>query len=333
MIAAHLFETVQLMTLKKIADVLTMNPIQETQNRSHRLVLIDELPLYRRGVIELVRRQKDLSVCGEFADRNSALAAIDSLGADLVIMELSTRDGAGVDLIKDLRLRQSRLRILVLSQNPESIHAERVLQAGASGFVSKFEDDPVILKAIRGVLEGQTYFSPQVSAQLAMRYLGVGAMQAASPIQGLTNRELQVFRLIGSGKPTRGIAAALGLSVKTIETYLEHLKRKLGVTERFSGWSAEWWNNGALQCGCHGHGSSLIHAHFFFQNEALSDRGFWVIGLVLFQAVIDRVSDHRGNSKTHSKASDGRDVGESTCRCFRTRARYTETLTDGNLAV
>lgn len=249
MIAAHLFETVQLMTPKKFADVLTMNPIQETQNRSHRLVLIDELPLYRRGVTELVRRQKDLSVCGEFADRNSALAAIDSLAADLVIMELSTRDGAGVDLIKDLRLRQSKLRILVLSQNPESIHAERVLQAGASGFVSKFEDDPVILKAIRGVLEGQTYFSPQVSAQLAMRYLGVGAMQAASPIQGLTNRELQVFRLIGSGKPTRGIAAALGLSVKTIETYLEHLKRKLGVSSgvALSHRAVQWMERGMVE--------------------------------------------------------------------------------------
>jgi DNA-binding NarL/FixJ family response regulator len=119
---------------------------------------------------------------------------------------------------------------LVLSQNPESIHAERVLQAGASGFVSKFENDATILGAIRCVLEGRTYFSAQVSAQLALRYLGVGVMEPTSPIQGLTNRELQVFRLIGSGKPTRAIAVALGLSVKTIETYLEHLKRKLGVS-------------------------------------------------------------------------------------------------------
>jgi DNA-binding NarL/FixJ family response regulator len=207
-----------------------MNPIPENQNRSHRLVLIDELSLYRRGVVELVRRQEGWSVCGEYSDRKSALAAMDSLQPELVIMELSTRDGAGVDLIKDLRLRHTRLRILVLSQCPETIHAERVLQAGALGFVSKFEDDSVILQAIHSVLEGQAYFSPKVSAQLALRYLGVGAMASASPIQGLTNRELHVFRLIGSGKPTRGIAAALGLSVKTIETYLEHLKRKLGVT-------------------------------------------------------------------------------------------------------
>jgi DNA-binding NarL/FixJ family response regulator len=208
----------------------TMNPISENQNRSHRLVLIDELSLYRRGVAELVRRQEGWTVCGEYSDRNSALAAMDSLGADLVIMELSTRDGAGVDLIKDLRLRHARLRILVLSQYPETIHAERVLQAGAFGFVSKFEEDSVILQALHCVLEGRTYFSAKVSAQLALRYLGVGVMETASPIQGLTNRELQVFRLIGSGKPTRGVATALGLSVKTIETYLEHLKRKLGVT-------------------------------------------------------------------------------------------------------
>jgi len=206
-----------------------MNSKPDTLSQNHRLILIDELSLYRRGVAELVRRQKGLTVCGEFSDRNGALAAVDSAGADLAVMELSSRDGAGVDLIKDLLLRQSRLRILVLSQYPESIHAERVLQAGASGFVSKFEADALILEAIRCVLEGGTYFSPRVSAQLALRYLGVGAVETASPIRGLTNRELQVFRLIGSGQPTRGIAAALGLSVKTIETYLEHLKRKLGV--------------------------------------------------------------------------------------------------------
>ena len=118
----------------------TQEPCPETHS-GHRLVLIDELSLYRRGVAELVSRQPGLSICGEFADRNGILGAVDSLQADLVVMELSARDGAGVDLIKDLRLRQARLRILVLSQNPESIHAERVLQAGASGFVSKFEDD------------------------------------------------------------------------------------------------------------------------------------------------------------------------------------------------
>jgi DNA-binding NarL/FixJ family response regulator len=213
-----------------------MNSTTQTQEHrpethsGHRLVLIDELSLYRRGVAELVCRQPGLTICGEFADRNGILGAVDSLQADLVVMELSARDGAGVDLIKDLRLRQVRLRILVLSQYPESIHAERVLQAGASGFVSKFENDATILGAIRCVLEGRTYFSAQVSAQLALRYLGVGVMEPTSPIQGLTNRELQVFRLIGSGKPTRAIAVALGLSVKTIETYLEHLKRKLGVS-------------------------------------------------------------------------------------------------------
>lgn len=206
-----------------------MKPLQDISHRIHRLILVDELPLYRRGIIEMLRRQPDLEVCAEFSDRSSILAGIASATVDLVILELSRQDGAGVDLIKDLRIQQPRLRILVLSQYPENLHAERVLQAGALGFVSKYEEDAVVLGAIRAVLEGRTYFSARVSSQLALRYLGVGVMEAASPIHGLTNRELQVFRLIGSGKPTRGIAAALGLSVKTIETYLEHLKRKLGV--------------------------------------------------------------------------------------------------------
>jgi len=175
-----------------------MNSRQEARNQNHRLVLIDELSLYRRGVAELIARQEGLAVSGESSDRNGAFSALESIEADLVVMELSARDGAGVDLIKDLRLRHSRLRILVLSQYPEAIHAERVLQAGASGFVSKFESDAVILEAIRCVLEGRTYFSAKVSAQLALRYLGVGVMEPASPIQGLTNRELQVFRLIGA---------------------------------------------------------------------------------------------------------------------------------------
>jgi DNA-binding NarL/FixJ family response regulator len=208
----------------------TMKTHTELPSPIRRLVLIDELPLYRRGVAELLQRQGDMKVCGEFSDRQGALGAMDSFDADLVVMELFRADGAGVDLIKDLRLRLPRQRILILSQYPETLHAERVLQAGASGFVSKFEDDGVILEAIRGVLEGKTYFSAKVSAQLALRYLGIGAMESSSPIQGLTNRELQVFQLIGAGKPTRGIAAALGLSVKTIETYLEHLKRTLGVS-------------------------------------------------------------------------------------------------------
>lgn len=206
-----------------------MKPLQDISHRIHRLILVDELPLYRRGIIEMLRRQPDLEVCAEFSDRSSILAGIASATVDLVVLELSRQDGAGVDLIKDLRIQQPRLRILVLSQYPENLHAERVLQAGALGFVSKYEEDAVVLGAIRAVLEGRTYFSARVSSQLALRYLGVGVMEAASPIHGLTNRELQVFRLIGSGKPTRGIAAALGLSVKTIETYLEHLKRKLGV--------------------------------------------------------------------------------------------------------
>jgi DNA-binding NarL/FixJ family response regulator len=190
-----------------------MKPHPDAPHRIHRLILVDELPLYRRGIVELVRRESDLEVCAEFSDRSSVLAGIAVANADLVVLELSRQDGAGVDLIKDLRIRQPRLRILVLSQYPENLHAERVLQVGASGFVSKYEDDSVVLQAIRAVLAGRTYFSARVSSQLALRYLGVGVMESASSIHGLTNRELQVFRLIGSGKPTRGIASALGLSV------------------------------------------------------------------------------------------------------------------------
>ena len=177
------------------------------------------------------------------------LLALESIPADMVVLELSDQDGSGFDWIRNLRLRHPKIRILVLSSHSENLFAERVLQAGANGFVSKADTLEVILVAIRRVVSGGTYCSPTLAAQLALKYLGVGAAQSNSPVDGLSNRELQVIRLIGSGLSTRNIAQNLGISIKTIETYIDHLKHKLGVTSgvALTHRAIQWMERGVFQ--------------------------------------------------------------------------------------
>ncbi len=219
-----------------------------------RLILLDPSPLHRFAIVRLIEEHPDLKMVGTHADPADLLRALDSTSAelprpDLVILELSDRDGAGLNQIRDLRIRHPWLRILVLSSHSETIFAERVLQAGANGFVSKMAELGTILTAIRKVASGETYFSEELSARLALRYLGVGAPATTSPVDCLSNRELQVFRLIGSGLPTRAIAHALGISVKTVETYIDHLKRKLGVESgvALAHRAVQWMERGLLQ--------------------------------------------------------------------------------------
>lgn len=214
-----------------------------------KLRLLDPIPLHRHAVAWLIQDQPDLELVGLHAEPSDLLRALESVAPDLVILELSDKDGAGLNQIRDLRIRHPRLRLLVLSSHSENIFAERSLQAGANGFVSKAAELAVILAAIRKVAMGETYFSEQLSARLALRYLGVGASASASPLDGLSNRELQVFRLIGSGLPTRAIAEALGISVKTVETYIDHLKHKLGVESgvALAHRAVQWMERGILQ--------------------------------------------------------------------------------------
>jgi len=174
---------------------------------------------------------------------------LESIPADMVVLELSDQDGSRFDWIRDLRVQHPKIRILILSSHSEILFAERVLQAGANGFVSKADTLEAILVAIRTVVSGGTYCSPTLSAQLALKYLGVGAAQSNSPADGLSNRELQVIRLIGSGLSTRNIAQTLGISIKTIETYINHLKHKLGLTSgvALTHRAIHWMERGGFQ--------------------------------------------------------------------------------------
>ena len=221
---------------------LTMRPSTFTDDppatTKKRLLLVDDHPILRQGLASVLNQQTHLCVCGEANDPAEALALAERLQPDLALVDLSLRNGDGVELLKDLRVRQPRLLTLVLSMHDEALYAERALRAGARGYVMKQEKLDRLLLAISRVLAGAIYVSDQVAARAVQR-LAVGGVPGAlempqsldSYVERLTDRELQVFRLIGRGLGTRLIADNLHLSRKTIESHREHIKTKLGLRD------------------------------------------------------------------------------------------------------
>ncbi len=204
-----------------------------------RILLVDDHPIMRQGLANVLNQQAHLAVCGEATTPAEALAMAERLRPDLALIDLSLRGGDGIELLKDLRVRQPRLLTLVLSMHDEAIFAERALRAGARGYVMKQEKIDRLLLAINRVLSGAIYVSDQVAAHAVAR-LAVGSQGAAAQetpvtmdayVERLTDRELQVFRLVGRGLGTRLIAETLHLSRKTIESHREHIKTKLGLKD------------------------------------------------------------------------------------------------------
>ena len=193
-----------------------------------RVVLVDDHPVVRQGIRAAVGQEPDLEVAGEAQSAAEALRVVEECRPDLAVVDLSLKDSSGLDLIKDLRIRHPRLLILVLSMRDEAFYAERALRAGARGYVIKEEGVAVVLEAIRKVLKGQIYLSDRLASKMIGAYIG-GAAPGTTPLERLTDRELQVFELIGRGLPSREIAERLHLSVKTIDAHRENLKRKLGI--------------------------------------------------------------------------------------------------------
>ena len=202
-----------------------------------RVFLIDDHPILRQGLANVLNQQKHLCVCGEASDPAEALSAVERLRPDLALVDLSLRSGDGIELLKDLRVRQPGMLTLVLSMHDEALYAERALRAGARGYVMKQEKTDRLLLAISRVLSGAIYVSDQVAAHAVQRLaVGTGGQETAARsldayVQRLTDRELQVFRLIGRGLGTRLIAETLHLSRKTIESHREHIKTKLGFRD------------------------------------------------------------------------------------------------------
>jgi DNA-binding NarL/FixJ family response regulator len=202
--------------------------MSESEPIATKIVIVDDHPLVRERLIELIDREPDLKVCGEAEDRNSALEIIASVRPDLAIVDLSLKSSLGMELIKDLQSRQPEVRILVVSMQDELIYAERCIRAGARGYITKQEASRHVMQAIRQVLAGKVYVSDLVASQLLSRSIGrQSGPDFVLSISLLADRELQVFELIGKGHSTRQIADSLLLDIKTIETYRARIKEKL----------------------------------------------------------------------------------------------------------
>lgn len=193
-----------------------------------RVLLVDDHPLVRRGLRDILTAAEGLEVVGEAGSYAEALDRIEAGGCDLVIVDLTLGDGSGLELIKQLRARRPGLRILVCSMHDEVLYAERVLRAGARGYLSKDEAIDRVVEAVRRVLDGRLYLSPQMTDRL-LQAAADGHEPLRDPLERLSDRELEVFELIGEALSAREIGERLGISPKTVESHRESIKTKLGL--------------------------------------------------------------------------------------------------------
>ena len=196
------------------------------------MLLVDDHPIVRQGLAQLINREPDLTVCGEADSAHQALALLRTLKPDLAVIDVSLADRNGIDLLKDVKLRAPDLPVLVLSMHHESLYAERALHAGARGYVMKQEAPDRVPAALRTILAGEVYVSEKMAARMLRAISDPRTKAAASPVERLSDRELEVFRLIGQGYSTSEIAGQLFLSPKTVETHREHIKDKLKLSKK-----------------------------------------------------------------------------------------------------
>jgi DNA-binding NarL/FixJ family response regulator len=201
----------------------------ETRSSSTRILIVDDHPVVREGLAMQIATQPDLEVCGEAEDVPGALALLPSARPDLAIIDISLKKGNGIDLIRRIKDRYPTVRILVWSMYAENLYAERALRAGAEGYLHKGRATSQLLDAIRAVLAGKVYVSEELASGLLHRVVGGQALER-SPIDLLSNRELEAFELIGQGQATEKIATLMNVSPKTVETYRARIKEKLGLS-------------------------------------------------------------------------------------------------------
>src|SRR5579863_7457373 len=205
-----------------------MNQNSATSKKG-KIFVVDDHPIVRQGLALLINREHDLTVCGEAEDAQTALPAVALAKPDILIVDISLNGPDGLDLLKDVRMRYPEMPVLILSMHDESVYAERALRAGAQGYIMKQEATDKVLVAVRRILSHEIYISERIANRMLQRYIGNRAVGQPSSISDLTDRELEVFRLIGEGHSTRQIAEELHISVKTVESYQAHIKEKLSL--------------------------------------------------------------------------------------------------------
>ncbi len=192
-----------------------------------KILVVDDHAVLREGLVAQINREPDLIVCGEAENAGAAIAATEKLSPDLVLADITLPGRNGLELIRDLRVVQPGLPVLVLSMHDAALYAERVLRAGGRGYISKQQSGQRLITAIRHVLSGQIYLSDDVSTRLFDSLTGQRPAKTLSPVEQLTDRELEVFTLVGQAKETKEISRRLGMSVKTVEAHRASIKRKL----------------------------------------------------------------------------------------------------------
>lgn len=193
------------------------------------VLLVDDHPIVRQGLMQMINHEKDLVVCGTAEDSFQALDEIAALQPDLVLLDISLKGGNGIELLKNIKVRHPKLLVLILSMHDESLYAVRSLRAGAAGYVMKQEATERVLTAIRHVLNSEIYLSEKMEKKMMQQLVGGRSARTGSPLEDLSDRELEVFGLIGQGRGTRQIAEQLHLSIKTVESHRAHIKEKLNL--------------------------------------------------------------------------------------------------------
>jgi DNA-binding NarL/FixJ family response regulator len=195
----------------------------------HRILIVDDHPIFRHGLIQLLNEEDDLEVCGEAEDYHGAWKAVSELKPDMLIVDITLKDMSGIELIKEVRKHHKGVPMLVISMHDESLYAERAFRAGAKGYIMKQEASESVVQAIRQVLRGGFYASSRITEHILARFIEGPKEPTESPLQTLTDREIEVFHLIGEGLSISEIGHRLHLSVKTIGTYRERIKEKLNL--------------------------------------------------------------------------------------------------------
>lgn len=207
-----------------------------------RVLIVDDHPIVRQGLKRMIETEADMEVCGEAATESQARRAIRDLAPDIVIVDLALQEGDGLELVRDVHAHHPEVPMLVLSMHDEAIYAERLLAEGASGYIMKQAAADQLLNALRAVLRGERYLSEQLARTLGVRE--GAATNKADPVSRLSNRELQVLNLVGRGVSSRQIAGELGLSVKTVESHRQSIKRKLNLVNnsQLLQYAINWFN-------------------------------------------------------------------------------------------
>ncbi|MBU1340132.1 MAG: response regulator transcription factor [Proteobacteria bacterium] len=194
-----------------------------------KIMIVEDHPIFRMGMTEMINREKDMTVCGDAEDVAGALNSIEKEMPDIIVVDLSLKNSNGIDLVKEVSEKYKAISCLVLSMHDESLHAERCIMAGAKGYIMKQEASISVVKAIREILSGNLYVSNTIMSHILTKFRHQPAALHESPLKHLTDREMEIFQFIGRGYASGEIAKRLNISVKTIGTYRERIKAKLNI--------------------------------------------------------------------------------------------------------